>query len=150
MLGKGKSKKTTRMDTLVGPQSEVTGDIKFTGGLHVEGTIKGNVMAENDGKSLVQLSESGTIEGEVSINGGDDNEQYATISYQQDADCIECADDEMVEIKSIHIMNTAEYVTELPTGSYSRVASTYDYTTQIFELEVTSGTNDHPFQDIQF
>lgn len=65
MLGKGKSKKTTRMDTLVGPQSEVTGDIKFTGGLHVEGTIKGNVMAENDGRSLVQLSESGTIEGEV-------------------------------------------------------------------------------------
>ena len=65
MLGKGKNKKTTRMDTLVGPQSEVTGDIKFTGGLHIEGTIKGNVMAENDGKSLVQLSESGTIEGEV-------------------------------------------------------------------------------------
>ena len=65
MMFKGKSKKTTRMDTLVGPQSEVTGDIKFTGGLHVEGTIKGNVMAENDGKSLVQLSESGTIEGEV-------------------------------------------------------------------------------------
>jgi cytoskeletal protein CcmA (bactofilin family) len=65
MLGKGKNKKTTRMDTLVGPQSEVLGDIKFTGGLHVEGTIKGNVIAENDGSSLVQLSESGTIEGEV-------------------------------------------------------------------------------------
>ncbi len=65
MLGKGKNKKTTRMDTLVGPQSEVSGDIKFTGGLHIEGTIKGNVIAENDGNSLVQLSESGTIEGEV-------------------------------------------------------------------------------------
>jgi len=65
MLGKGKNKKTTRMDTLVGSQSEVSGDIKFTGGLHIEGTIKGNVIAENDGKSLVQLSESGTIEGEI-------------------------------------------------------------------------------------
>lgn len=65
MLGKGKNKKTTRMDTLVGPQSEVSGDIKFTGGLHVEGTIKGNVIADNDGKSLIQLSETGTIEGEV-------------------------------------------------------------------------------------
>jgi len=65
MLGKGKSKKTTRMDTLVGPQSEVSGDVKFTGGLHIEGTIKGNVIAENDGKSLIQLSENGTIEGEV-------------------------------------------------------------------------------------
>ena len=65
MLGKGKNRKTTRMDTLVGPQSEVSGDVKFTGGLHIEGTIKGNVIAENDGNSLVQLSESGTIEGEV-------------------------------------------------------------------------------------
>ncbi len=65
MLGKGKNKKTTRMDTLVGPHSEVSGDIKFTGGLHIEGTIKGNVIAENDGKSLIQLSENGTIEGEV-------------------------------------------------------------------------------------
>lgn len=65
MLGKGKNKKTTRMDTLVGSQSEVSGDVRFTGGLHIEGTIKGNVIAENDGKSLVQLSESGTIEGEI-------------------------------------------------------------------------------------
>ncbi|MEE8233774.1 MAG: polymer-forming cytoskeletal protein [Gammaproteobacteria bacterium] len=65
MLGKGKNKKTTRMDTLVGPRSEVVGDIKFSGGLHVEGTIKGNVIAENDGRSLVQLTESGTIEGEI-------------------------------------------------------------------------------------
>jgi len=65
MLGKGKNKKTTRMDTLVGSQSEVSGDVKFTGGLHIEGTIKGNVIAENDGNSLVQLSESGTIEGEI-------------------------------------------------------------------------------------
>lgn len=56
MLGKRKNKKTTRMDTLVGPQSEVVGDIKFSGGLHVEGTIKGNVIAENDGRSLVQLT----------------------------------------------------------------------------------------------
>ncbi len=65
MLGKGKNKKTTRIDTLVGPRSQVSGDVKFTGGLHIEGTIKGNVIAENDGKSLVQLSENGTIEGEV-------------------------------------------------------------------------------------
>ncbi len=65
MFGKGQNKKTTRMDTLVGPQSELSGDVKFTGGLHIEGTIKGNVIAENDGNSLVQLSESGTIEGEV-------------------------------------------------------------------------------------
>lgn len=64
MLGKNKSKKATRMDTLIGPRSEVIGDIKFSGGLHVEGTIKGNVISEDD-SSLVQVSEKGTIEGEV-------------------------------------------------------------------------------------
>lgn len=53
------------MDTLIGRQSEIIGDIKFSGGLHIEGTVKGNVTAANDDKSLIQLSETGTIEGEV-------------------------------------------------------------------------------------
>ena len=65
MLGKRKNKKTTHMDTLIGPMSEVSGDIKFSGGMYIEGTIKGSVIAVNDGGSLVQLSENGTIEGEI-------------------------------------------------------------------------------------
>lgn len=64
MFGRGKNKRNTRIDTLVGAQTEVVGDIKFTGGLHVDGTIKGNVVG-SDNMSLIQLSEDGTIEGEV-------------------------------------------------------------------------------------
>ena len=67
MWGKGRKQKTTRIDTLIGQHTEVTGDIKFRGGLHIDGTIKGNVIAENDGQSMLSLSEHGTIEGEVKV-----------------------------------------------------------------------------------
>lgn len=67
MWGKPRKQKTTRIDTLIGQQTEVTGDIKFTGGLHIDGTIKGNVIAENDGRSMLSLSEQGTIEGEINV-----------------------------------------------------------------------------------
>jgi hypothetical protein len=100
-----------------------------------------------------QLSDAtavGTVEGEVLINGADDNEHYATISYRQDADCLECVANEKVELKSLNVLNGAEYETQLPTGSYSRVASTYDYTTQTFVFSVIEGTNNLDFHDIQF
>ena len=48
MLGKAKKRKPTRVDSLIGQQSRVLGDIRFGGGLHVDGTIKGNVSAEGD------------------------------------------------------------------------------------------------------
>jgi len=67
MWGKSRKQKTTRIDTLIGQHTEVTGDIKFRGGLHVDGTIKGNVTAESDGRSMLSLSEHGTIEGEVKV-----------------------------------------------------------------------------------
>ncbi len=67
MWGSNKKRKTTRIDTLIGQQTEVLGDIKFTGGLHIDGTIKGNVIAEHDSGSMLSLSEQGTIEGEVNV-----------------------------------------------------------------------------------
>jgi len=67
MWGNKRKRKTTRIDTLVGQHTTVLGDIKFTGGLHVEGVIKGNVFSENDGVSMLQLSENGRIEGEVRV-----------------------------------------------------------------------------------
>lgn len=67
MWGKSSKQKTTRIDTLIGQHTEVTGNVKFTGGLHIDGIIKGNVTAENDGRSMLSLSEHGTIEGEVRV-----------------------------------------------------------------------------------
>jgi cytoskeletal protein CcmA (bactofilin family) len=67
MWGNNRKRRTTRIDTLIGQHSEVLGDIKFSGGLHIDGTIKGNVIAERDSHSMLSLSEQGTIEGEVSV-----------------------------------------------------------------------------------
>jgi cytoskeletal protein CcmA (bactofilin family) len=39
----------------------------FAGGLHVDGTIKGNVIAEQGSTAILILSEFGRIEGEVKV-----------------------------------------------------------------------------------
>ena len=67
MWGNARKRKTTRVVTLIGQQTHVLGDIKFSGGLHIEGTINGNVYAESDGRSMLSLSDRGSIEGEVSV-----------------------------------------------------------------------------------
>ncbi len=67
MFGGQKKRKSTRIDTLIGQSSKFAGDIHFSGGLHIDGTVKGNVYAEHDGKSMLSLSESGRIEGEVKV-----------------------------------------------------------------------------------
>ena len=67
MWGNARKKKTTKIDTLVGENTEVTGNLKFTGGLHVEGTVKGNISADADTNSVLSLSEQGTIEGEIHV-----------------------------------------------------------------------------------
>ena len=67
MFGNRKRISTTKIDTLVGRKSELLGDVRFAGGLHVDGTVKGNVVAEEDASSVLTLSESGTIEGEVRV-----------------------------------------------------------------------------------
>lgn len=68
MFNKGpKKRKAGKINTLLGQQTEIQGDIRFSGGLHVDGTVKGNVSADNDGRSMLSLSESGVIEGAVSV-----------------------------------------------------------------------------------
>ena len=63
-----KNRKNTMIDSLVGQNTVVTGDIKFSGGLHVDGTIKGNVVADKEDKSTLSISEMGVVEGEVHVS----------------------------------------------------------------------------------
>ena len=67
MLRKIKKYKASRLDSLVGKNSCVTGDISFSGGLHVDGTIRGAVSGEIECRSSLTVSEHGTIEGEVRV-----------------------------------------------------------------------------------
>jgi len=67
MFGKRKKIKASKIDSLIGRHTELFGDVRFSGWLHVDGTVKGNVMAEEDSSSVLTLSEHGTIEGEVRV-----------------------------------------------------------------------------------
>ena len=58
---------TTAVDTLIGKQTEILGDVRFTGGLHVDGKIKGKVIANIDKAASLSVAESGAIEGDVRV-----------------------------------------------------------------------------------
>ncbi len=65
--GKGGSNSTATVDTLIGRQTEVSGDVHFSGGLHVDGKIKGKVVAQSDKAASLSVAESGCIEGDVRV-----------------------------------------------------------------------------------
>jgi cytoskeletal protein CcmA (bactofilin family) len=56
-----------KVDTLIGPATSVCGDVEFTGGLHVEGRIAGDVRAPASSESTLSVSEHGVIEGAVEV-----------------------------------------------------------------------------------
>ena len=62
-----KRKRAKKVDSFIGRQSELSGDLRFSGGLYVDGTIRGNVYADDDVSAFLALSEHGTIEGEVNV-----------------------------------------------------------------------------------
>jgi cytoskeletal protein CcmA (bactofilin family) len=57
--------KQARIDTLIGKASRVHGDLEFAGGLHLDGSIAGNVQADPVEGSSLSVSETGAIEGNV-------------------------------------------------------------------------------------
>lgn len=54
-----------RIDTLIGKAARVQGDLEFAGGLHLDGSIAGNVRADPSEISSLSVSETGCIEGNV-------------------------------------------------------------------------------------
>ena len=66
MFGR-KQHKHSVIDTLVGANSRVNGDLHFTGGCHIDGTVKGSVNCESDDSSALSISENGTVEGGVTV-----------------------------------------------------------------------------------
>ncbi|MDA8360985.1 MAG: polymer-forming cytoskeletal protein [Gammaproteobacteria bacterium] len=63
---KSNDKACSTIDTLIGEQTELKGDIVFSGGLRIDGKIQGNVTAETEGSTLI-LSERGHITGNVQV-----------------------------------------------------------------------------------
>ncbi len=55
------------IDTLIGVKTELKGDILFSGGLRIDGKIKGNIVAKGDGNSTLVLSEHAVVVGNVTV-----------------------------------------------------------------------------------
>ncbi len=61
------SKPVETIDTLIGAGSVLQGDLEFTGGLRVDGHIRGHVLAQDSNNGTLVLSESGVIEGDINV-----------------------------------------------------------------------------------
>jgi len=62
---KRKPSKDIQIDTLIGAKTRIHGDVEFTGGLHLDGHINGDVKGAADGHAILSMSETGCIEGSV-------------------------------------------------------------------------------------
>ena len=61
------SKPVETIDTLIGTGSVIQGNLEFTGGLRVDGHVKGHVSAHDSNNGTLVLSESGVIEGDIHV-----------------------------------------------------------------------------------
>lgn len=64
MLGR-KSKST--IDSLIGISTSIEGNVRFEGGLRIDGKVKGNVIADGEEPSMLVISEHAKVEGEVRV-----------------------------------------------------------------------------------
>ena len=51
--------------TLISRDTEIVGDIHFSGDLEIQGVVKGNIVAKGSGTAMVRLIEGGRVEGEI-------------------------------------------------------------------------------------
>ncbi len=66
-VSKSKKFKASKISTVIGHGTEIKGDISFSGGLHLDGVIKGNLMTHQDNAATLTVSEDGSVEGDVRV-----------------------------------------------------------------------------------
>jgi cytoskeletal protein CcmA (bactofilin family) len=68
MFGGKSTKPQNRIDSLIGESTLVEGNIIFSGGLRIDGKVRGNVAAADDQPSTLVLSERARVEGEIRVS----------------------------------------------------------------------------------
>ncbi len=64
-FSKKANKIDSRIDTLIGAETRLEGDLHFSGGLRVDGGVRGNVSEQNNTPSTIIISEHGRVEGAI-------------------------------------------------------------------------------------
>jgi len=67
MFGTKASKPQNRIDCLIGTGTRVEGNVIFSGGLRVDGNVRGNIIAEEDKPGTLVVSEQAQVEGEIRV-----------------------------------------------------------------------------------
>lgn len=62
------SKPQNRIDSLIGTETSIEGDLTFSGGLRIDGRVKGDVLEADGQPSTLVLSEQGRIEGVIRVS----------------------------------------------------------------------------------
>ena len=70
-------------DTVLSAKTEITGDVRFSGGVNIDGVIKGNLTADGSGSAVLRVSNKGRVEGDIHapniiINGEINGNIYAS------------------------------------------------------------------------
>lgn len=55
------------IDSLIGVGTRIEGNVIFTGGLRVDGEVRGNISSANGHEGTLVISEKASVEGEISV-----------------------------------------------------------------------------------
>ncbi len=61
------SSRSAGVETLIGRQTEITGNVRFSGGLHLDGRVLGNISAAPESGAHLSISTTGSVEGNVQV-----------------------------------------------------------------------------------
>jgi cytoskeletal protein CcmA (bactofilin family) len=56
-----------RIDSLIGVGTRIEGNVSFSGGLRVDGEIRGNISSDKGQSGTLVISEQASVEGEISV-----------------------------------------------------------------------------------
>src|SRR3954470_17835218 len=60
-------KPQSRIDCLIGAETAIEGNVTFSGGLRIDGKVRGNIIAEEGKPGTLVISESTRVEGEIRV-----------------------------------------------------------------------------------
>ncbi len=69
MFGKSKpNKPNNRIDSLIGAGTTIEGNVIFTGGLRIDGEVRGSVSASGNQSGTLVVSEHARVDGEITVS----------------------------------------------------------------------------------
>jgi cytoskeletal protein CcmA (bactofilin family) len=66
--GRKPAKPQNRIDSLIGAGTRIEGDVVFTGGMRIDGEVRGRVTATPGASATLVVSEQARVEGEIRVS----------------------------------------------------------------------------------